>query len=571
MKRVAIVFLFILLVALMVPTAAHAQDVTGDWQGTLHAGAADLRVVIHITKNNDGSLHATMDSVDQGANGIPVSTVTLKDSQLKLGVDAVHGTYEGKVNADATVIDGTWSQGQPLPLTLKKATAPVKVEHKPAKPSDIDGDWWGTLDTGAGKLRLVLHITNTEDGLIATLDSPDQGMEGLPASSVTRNGSALKAEFKGIGGVFEAKISGDVSALEGTWSQGREFPLVLKKAKSAAEMVRRRPQNPVKPYPYREEEVSYENKSAAVTFSATLTIPEGKGPFPAVFLITGSGPQDRDESLLEHKPFFVLADYLTRKGILVLRADDRGFGKSTGSFASATTADFATDAEAAIAYLKTRGEVDPKKIGLIGHSEGGIIAPMVAARNPDVGFIVLMAGPGVPGDQILPEQHKLIAEANGTPAEQAEKDATQEKTLLKYVESEKDDNALDKGLREKLTGAVPEAQLGVAVHQLTSPWMKFFLSYDPAPTLEKVKCPVLVLNGEKDLQVPPAQNLPPIRKVLAASGNKNYEVDELPGLNHLFQTAKTGSVGEYAEIEETMSPVAMEKMASWILKQTNAK
>jgi pimeloyl-ACP methyl ester carboxylesterase len=255
----------------------------------------------------------------------------------------------------------------------------------------------------------------------------------------------------------------------------------------------------------------------------------------------------------------------------VLRADDRGFGKSTGSFASATTADFATDAEAAIAYLKTRGEVDPKKIGLIGHSEGGIIAPMVAARNPDVGFIVLMAGPGVPGDQILPEQHKLIAEANGTPAEQAEKDATQEKTLLKYVESEKDDNALDKGLREKLTGAVPEAQLGVAVHQLTSPWMKFFLSYDPAPTLGKVKCPVLVLNGEKDLQVPPAQNLPPIRKALAASGNKNYEVDELPGLNHLFQTAKTGSVGEYAEIEETMSPVAMEKMASWILKQTNAK
>jgi pimeloyl-ACP methyl ester carboxylesterase len=490
---------------------------------------------------------------------------------LKLGVDAVHGTYEGKVNADATVIDGTWSQGQPLPLTLKKATAPVKVEHKPAKPSDIDGDWWGTLDTGAGKLRLVLHITNTEDGLIATLDSPDQGMEGLPASSVTRNGSALKAEFKGIGGVFEAKISGDVSALEGTWSQGREFPLVLKKAKSAAEMVRRRPQNPVKPYPYREEEVSYENKSAAVTFSATLTIPEGKGPFPAVFLITGSGPQDRDESLLEHKPFFVLADYLTRKGILVLRADDRGFGKSTGSFASATTADFATDAEAAIAYLKTRGEVDAKKIGLVGHSEGGLIAPMVAARNPEVSFIVMMAGPGVPGDQILPEQHKLIAEANGTASAQAEKDAAQEKALLKYVESEKDDNALDKGLREKLTGAVPEAQLGVAVHQLTSPWMKFFLSYDPAPTLEKVKCPVLVLNGEKDLQVPPAQNLPPIRKVLAASGNKNYEVDELPGLNHLFQTAKTGSVGEYAEIEETMSPVAMEKMASWILKQTSGQ
>jgi len=571
MRRVVSVFLSIVAVLLAVAVAAQAQDIAGDWTGTLHAGPADLRLVVHITKNADGSLHATMDSVDQGANGIPVSTVTLKDSQLKLGVDAVHGTFEGKVNADATVIDGTWSQGQPLPLTLKRASVPVKTEHKPAKPSDIDGDWWGTLDTGAAKLRLVLHITNTEDGLIATLDSPDQGMKGLPSSAVTRNGTTFKAEFEGIGGTFDAKISSDLSALEGTWSQGREFPLVLKKAKSAAELERNRPQNPVKPYPYREEEVNYDNKPAAVTFAATITIPEGKGPFPAVFLITGSGPQDRDEALLGHRPFFVLADYLTRKGIVVLRADDRGFGKSTGSFAAATTADFATDAEAAVAYLKTRREVDAKKIGLVGHSEGGIIAPMVAARNADVAFIVMMAGPGVPGDQILPEQHRLIAEANGTSPTQAEKDAAQENKMLSYVESEKDDAVLDKGLREKLAGAVPEAQLGVAVHQLTSPWMKFFLTYDPAPTLEKVKCPVLAINGEKDLQVPPKQNLPPIRKALATSGNKNYEVDELPGLNHLFQTANTGSVNEYADIEETMSPVAMEKMASWILKQTGGQ
>jgi uncharacterized protein len=571
MKRVVLVLLSLLVVGLTGSVSAVAQDIVGDWQGTLHAGAADLRLVVHITKNTDGSLHATMDSVDQGANGIPVSTVTLKDSKLTLGVDAVHGSYEGKVNADATVIDGTWSQGQPLPLTLKKAAGPVKAEHGPAKPSDIDGDWWGTLDTGAMKLRLVLHISNTDDGLVATLDSPDQGMKGLPASAVTRNAAAFKAEFKGIGGTLDAKINSDLSAMEGTWSQGREFPLVLKRAKSAAELERKRPQNPVKPYPYREEEVTYENKPTAVTFAATLTIPPGKGPFPAVFLITGSGPQDRDESLLEHKPFFVLSDYLTRKGIVVLRADDRGFGKSTGSFASATTADFATDAEAAVAYLKTRSEVDAKKIGLIGHSEGGMIAPMVAARNSDVAFVVMMAGPGVPGDQILPEQHRLIAEANGTAPVQAEKDAAQEKELLALVEREKDDAVLDKTLREKLAGTVPEAQLGVAVHQLTSPWMRFFLSYDPAPTLEKVKCPVLAINGEKDLQVPPKQNLPPIRKALAASGNKNYEVDELPGLNHLFQTAATGSVSEYAEIEETMSPVAMEKMASWVLKQASGQ
>src|SRR5579862_5432112 len=224
MKRVVLVLLSLLVVGLAGSVSAVAQDIVGDWQGTLHAGAADLRLVVHITKNTDGSLHATMDSVDQGANGIPVSTVTLKDSKLTLGVDAVHGSYEGKVNSDATVIDGTWSQGQPLPLTLKKAAGPVKAEHGPAKPSDIDGDWWGTLDTGAMKLRLVLHISNTDDGLVATLDSPDQGMKGLPASAVTRNAAAFKAEFKGIGGTLDAKINSDLSAMEGTWSQGREFP-----------------------------------------------------------------------------------------------------------------------------------------------------------------------------------------------------------------------------------------------------------------------------------------------------------------------------------------------------------
>jgi pimeloyl-ACP methyl ester carboxylesterase len=566
MKRVVLSVLLWLVVGLT--GSAWAQDIAGDWQGTLHAGPADLRLVLHIAKNSDGSLHATMDSVDQGANGIPVSTVTLKDSQLKLGVDAVHGTFEGKVNADASAIEGTWSQGPPLPLTFRRAAAPIRVEHKPATPSDIDGDWWGTLDTGPLKLRLVLHIENTEDGLIATLDSPDQGMKGLPASAVRRSGASFQAEFKGIGGAFDAKITSDLRALEGTWTQGREMPLVLKRAKSAAELERRRPQNPVKPYPYREEEVTFENKPAAVTLAATLTVPQGNGPFPAVFLITGSGPQDRDESLLGHRPFFVLADYLTRKGIAVLRADDRGFGKSTGSFATATTADFATDTEAAVAYLKTRREVDSKKIGLIGHSEGGMIAPMVAARNADVAFIVLMAGPGVPGDQILAEQHRLIAEANGETRAQAEKDAAKESELLAYTKREKDDAILDKTLREKLAGTVPEAQIGVAVHQLTSPWMKFFLTYDPAVALRKVKCPVLAISGEKDLQVPPQQNLPPIRKALAESGNRNYEVDELPGLNHLFQTATTGSPSEYAEIEETMSPVAMDKMATWILKQT---
>jgi fermentation-respiration switch protein FrsA (DUF1100 family) len=670
----------LLLTLVLIGTSlARAQDIAGDWQGTLNAGGAELRLVLHITKAPDG-LKATLDSIDQpGANGIPVSSATLKDSKLNLDIQAIHGTYEGKVAADAKTMSGTWTQNeQSLPLEFKRPAAPIKTEHKAAKPSDIDGTWSGTLDTGTAKLRIVFHITNTEDGLTATMDSPDQSMKGLPATSVTRDGSSLKIEAKQIKGTFSGKISADLASIDGTWSQGggelplvvkrvkdqaaaepkpakpsdidgawlgrldaggahlrvvfhltntedgltstldspdqgmqglpgttvkrdgsalkiennqidgsftgkiaadlssidgtwsqrgHDTPLLLKRVRDESELQLKRPQNPVRPYPYRDEEVSYDNKAQNVTLAATLTLPQGKGPFPAVVLITGSGPQDRDETLLGHKPFLILSDYLTRHGIAVLRADDRGTGKSTGVFGTATTADFATDTEAGIAYLKTRPEVDAHKIGLIGHSEGGVIAPMIAARDKDVAFIVLMAGTGVPGDQILVAQGEAIEVASGKSPEEAAKHAVKEREMLTLVETEKDDSVLEKKLREKMAGDVPDAQIGAAIKQITSPWFRYFLTYDPATALRKVTCPVLAINGEKDKQVLPSQNLPPIRKALQESGNKHFEVDELPGLNHLFQTAESGALAEYAEIEETISPVALEKMSSWILQQ----
>jgi pimeloyl-ACP methyl ester carboxylesterase len=268
-----------------------------------------------------------------------------------------------------------------------------------------------------------------------------------------------------------------------------------------------------------------------------------------------------------HKPFLVLADYLTRHGIAVLRADDRGTANSTGDFKSATTADFATDTEAGIAYLKTRAEVDSHKIGLIGHSEGGVIAPMIAARNKDVAFIVMMAGTGVPGDEVIAAQREAIEIANGKSPEEAAKDAAKEREMFKLVETEKDEAVLEKELKEKMAGDVPEAQVGLEIKQVTSPWFRYFLTYDPATALRKVTCPMLVLNGSLDKQVLPSQNLPAIRKALAESGNPHVEIDELPGLNHLFQTAKTGGPSEYSQIEETISPVALEKMSTWILKQ----
>jgi|HubBroStandDraft_1064217.scaffolds.fasta_scaffold09319_4 fermentation-respiration switch protein FrsA (DUF1100 family) len=555
-----------------IPAHAQAgtQDLAGDWQGTLSAGGQQFRLVLHVTKAPDASLKATLDSIDQpGANGIPVDSVSLKDSKLSLDIAVIHGTYEGKVSADGKTISGTWTQGQSFPLEFKRADAPVKA----AKPSDIDGAWMGTLELGTLKLRVVFHIAATPDGLTATLDSPDQGANGIATSSVTRDGSSLKIEIQKIGGTFEGKIAADSasagpSSIEGTFTQlGSAHPLVLKRLKDSAELELKRPQNPVKPYPYHDEDVSYDNKLQNVTLAATLTVPQGKGPFPAVVLITGSGPQDRDETLLGHKPFLVLSDYLTRHGIAVLRADDRGTAKSTGDFKTATTADFATDTEAGIAYLKTRAEVDPHKIGLIGHSEGGVIAPMIAARNKDVAFIVMMAGTGVPGDEIIAAQSEAIAVAGGKDPAEAAKDAAKERELLKLVETEKDETALEKELKEKMAGDVPEAQIGPEIKQLTSPWFRYFLIYDPAIALRKVTCPVLAINGSLDKQVLPSQNLPPIRKALAESGNPHVEIDELPGLNHLFQTAKTGSPMEYAQIEETISPVALDKMSTWILKQ----
>jgi hypothetical protein len=539
-----------------------AKGIEGDWQGTLRVGANELRMAVHITRNPDGSLKATMDSISQGVNGIPITSITFQDSKLSFSVDSIHGTYEGQANNDLTGIAGNWSQGgSSFPLDLKR----LATEHKPAKPSDIDGAWMGTLEAGGSQLHVVFHIFNTEDGLMATLDSPDQGAKGIPVSKVTRDDASLKMEVKMVGGVFEGKIAKDLSAIEGTWTQGSPLPLVLKKVKDISQLEHRRPQNPVKPYPYREEELAYENPVAHIKLAATLTLPQGTGPFPGVVLITGSGPQDRDETVFGHKPFWVLADYLTRQGIAVLRADDRGVGKSGGNFQTATTADFATDAEAGVAYLKTRPEIS--KIGLIGHSEGGVIAPMVAARNHDVAFIVMMAGTGVPGDQILVAQTELLSEAMGTPHDKALKEGEDERELLTMVEQEKDQAVLDKKLREKLAGKVPEAQLGLEVKQVSSPWFRYFISYDPSTALRQVTCPVLALNGQKDKQVPPDLNLPAIRKALEEAGNKHFEAVELPGLNHLFQTAKTGAPSEYAEIEETISPIALEKIASWILKQ----
>ena len=436
-------------------------------------------------------------------------------------------------------------------------------------PPDVAGDWNGVLSIGGTSLRLVLHLTVAGDGVLhGTLDSVDQGARGIPVTSAVLTGTTLSLKLNAIGGSFEGTLNADATVIDGRWMQGATMPLVFTRAASGSGVpaAPKRPQTPVKPYPYRDEEVRYDNPSAHITLAGTLTLPAGAAPFPAVLLITGSGPQDRDEGLLGHRPFLVLADYLTRRGIAVLRADDRGVGKSGGRFATATTADFATDADAGVAYLRRRPEIDPKKIGLIGHSEGGVIAPMVAARDHDIAFVVMMAGSGVPGDAMLAEQNVLVVEAMGATHQQAVARGAQIRAISEIVVRESDPAVRASRLRQLLAGAAPAPQIDEQIRQIDTPWFRYFLGYDPGPALRAVTCPVLAMIGEKDLQVAPKQNLPAIRAAFAASGNQRTEVVEMPGLNHLFQTARTGAPSEYGEIEETIAPAALELMASWIGK-----
>ena len=340
-----------------------------------------------------------------------------------------------------------------------------------------------------------------------------------------------------------------------------------------------RPQEPKRPFPYVEEEVTYENRPAGVKFAGTFTRPRGTGPFAAVLLITGSGPQDRDEAVFGHRPFLVLADYLTRRGVGVLRVDDRGVGGSTGNTMEATSEELAADVLAGLEFLKKRADVNPRRIGLIGHSEGGLIAPFVAVRSPDVAFIVMMAGPGLSGEEILYRQGAALLKSTGADERKLARQRSLQERLFTVVKRETDRARAEKALREvireesaKLSdeekkgmgdlAAVAEGQLDMVL----SPWFRFFLMYDPRPTLMKVRCPVLAVNGEKDVQVLPRENLAAIGEALKAAGNKDYTVKELPGLNHLFQTCRTGALAEYSEIEETIAPAALEVIGDWVVK-----
>jgi pimeloyl-ACP methyl ester carboxylesterase len=439
------------------------------------------------------------------------------------------------------------------------------------------------LDVGGAKLRLVLKVEKSATGYAAKFDSPDQGAMDLPVDSIVLDGNKLTFSAAKFGITYDGTLNQPGDEISGIFKQGaNEFPTIFKRVAEVPKL--NRPQDPKKPYPYDEQEVSYRNEKDNIKISGTLTLPRGGGPYPAVLLITGSGAQDRNETIAGHRPFLVLADHLTRNGIAVLRVDDRGIGGTELGSLSATSENYAEDVLAGVSFLKQRKEIDQKMIGLIGHSEGGMIAPMAAARSNDVAFIVMLAGPGQLGEDIIYTQTELIHKAQGTPPDTLARIIALSRRINAIVKAETDGKRIEQRITDEIAayaGTLNDVQkkqfepAAAAVKgfipMYRTAWYRYFITFDPRPVLKNVKVPVLALNGEHDLQVAWKQNLDLIAASLKAGGNGDVTIKPFPNLNHLFQTSKTGLLSEYNQIEETMSPEVLKTVSDWILSRTMQK
>lgn len=423
------------------------------------------------------------------------------------------------------------------------------------------------------ELPLIFHIHETDTGLSATMDSPKQGAFGLTVTKTSFEDSILRLVVENAGITYEGTYDEAAGTITGSFKQATmNLPLILTKDKGELESSGSpaRPQEPIAPFPYHTQEVSFKNKLDNISLSGTLSLPKETGSFPAVVLISGSGPQNRDSELFGHKPFLVLSDHLTKNGIAVLRFDERGVGESEGDFDKATSEDFAKDVQAALTYLSSREEIAQNKIGLIGHSEGGIIAPMLANNTNDVDFIVLLAGQGLAGDTNLLLQKKILEQRSGIDSvsiAQSQGIFKKAYEIIKNVEGEEMLSELRKHFNSEFGDNLSEDQLNSLVHGITTPWMRFYLNYDPSPILDNLNIPILALFGENDLQVPPEENSEVIAQSFKNAGNERGKIVILEDLNHLFQESETGLPGEYGVIEQTISPKVLEVVTHWIIQQ----
>lgn len=572
-------------VTIALPNVAGQESQTTTWKGTLNARGTKIRLELDVTESQS-QLIGELRSLDQGNTKMKATDITVVGDTLSFSVPKVGAKFSGKYANDGAIAEGTFSQGgAKLPLTLtllSKGDVNQEVELK----ETLKEAWVGKLEMGVIQPVMQFRIVSTDSGATAAyFDSVTEGKTDFPATW-SAAGDMLKFDVPAIKLSYRGTLNDLHDKAEGTWSQGgRDVPLTLKKQATAYDNINvweNRPQRPTAPFPYDREEVTFENKIDSVTLAGTLTIPKKPGKHPAVILISGSGPQDRDETLMGHKPFLVLADYLCRRGIAVLRYDDRGTAASTGKFNNATTEDFARDASASVEFLKGHAQINPREIGLVGHSEGGLIAPMVVGSRNDVAFIALLAATGVDGTTISLTQSEAMLRAAGTDEAEIEIAQAVSRAVLDVAAKSSKGADLTKELElamERVIQTIPESHREEAAKNLLKEipnlnrklqrnWSHFFHAYDPRPALSNIKCPVLAIIGSKDVQVLPDLNMPEIKKALIRGGNKDFEMIELEGLNHMFQNCETGAMGEYVSIQETFNPIALARIGDWIVKHT---
>jgi len=552
------------------------DPLSGIWTGGIETPRGALETSFYIEPDGKGGWTGSADTPEQRIWGLPLVSVQLEDGG-RVAFVMGHARYDGVLDREQRTLDGHWKQrGKESVFDLTWRALPPPPE--PALVARFAGLWEGMLQAGAVELRIVLSLAADERGRLGGyMKSPDQTPAEFALTRVDVLGEGRARVAVGTAGsTIEVELAKEDTELSALYLQGAaRLPLVLGRVE--AETAVHRPQTPSPPFPYRIEEVGYRNEADDVDLAGTLTLPEGPGPFPAVLLISGSGPQDRDETIFQHKPFWVVADYLSRLGLAVLRVDDRGVGGSTAgpSPRTATTADFVRDAAAGVDFLASRTDVDAARIGLVGHSEGGVIAPLVARDRGGVAFLVLLAGTGVRGDRLLTMQAEALARAEGMEGEELEElMAIQREVFELLLDDELTDEVRRDRTRELLehaptleSAAEAEGEIALMLSQLETPWLRWFAAHDPAPVLEQLRIPVLALNGSNDLQVPAEPNLGAIARALERAGNEQVTVVEFEGLNHLFQHSETGLISEYGRIEETFAPEVLEVIGAWLSRR----
>lgn len=529
------------------PAAPQVQPgLAGAWEGRVSVGGQSIRVVFHV--GADGT--TTMDSPDQGGVGVPADAPVVEAGVTRIAVPAIGGRFEGRLSEDGATLAGALHQGA--------ASLPVILTRRAASP--LSGVWEGPLPVGGQSIRLIFRVG--EDGR-AVMDSPDQGARGIAIDSPSLEDRLVRFAAPTMAVAVEGRLSDDGRTIAGTFRQGGvELPLVLTRTADTADLSRPRPQTPQPPFPYRSEEVVFDNPAApGVRLAGTLTMPQGDGPFPAAILITGTGPQDRDETIEGHRSFAIWADELTRRGVAVLRYDDRGVGGSTGAFAAATQRDFASDVKAAFTWLAARPEIDAARIGLIGHSEGATFAELAMQDGADPAWLVALAGPALSGGEIITAQAERISTASGMPAEAVARNTAYQRRLMEAVASNADDadaarRAVHALLLESGRSADEAARLAAA---MSSDWYRGMVAHDPAESIRAIRVPMLAVFGGKDLQVPADENAAAVSRL-----KPDADVVVLPGLNHLFQPADTGLMAEYGQIETTLDPSVIETVVDWV-------